>query len=205
MKFRGPAAVAFIFAISINIAAQAVGNPTDQNPPAAVRGIDPLDRLSGDISKIAKSVESLNKNWGSFIRTFSTNQGLILTERQQKLILALEVLNRIEVSYANMQKSKLDLAERQSRVRLQLAQISDDLLPQSIDRYVSMRGTLDTDGIREVRKQTLLKEQRELILLNQQIDRELFTLGEEMRRTELQIRTLRTQVFGEVERQLSDL
>ena len=197
--------LAFIFVGSINIFAQADRNPADQNPPGAARVVDPWERLSNDISKIARSVESLNNNWATFMKTFSTNQGLVLSEKQQKLILALEVLNRVEVSYNNMQKLKLDLTERQSRVRLQLAQIADDLLPQSIDRYVSMRGTLDTDPIREVRKQALIKEQRELSLLNLQVDRELINLNDEMRRTELQMRTIRQQVFGEIEKQLSDL
>jgi predicted nucleic acid-binding Zn-ribbon protein len=139
------------------------------------------------------------------MKTFSTNQGALLTERQQKLILALEVVNRLEVSLAAMQKSKLDLTERQSKVRASLAQIADDLLPQSVDRYVSMRGLLDTEGVRESRRQVLMKEQRELSILSQQIDRELFTLNEEIRRTELQLRTIRNQVFGEIDRQLSDL
>jgi hypothetical protein len=205
MKYLPLTVLAFVCINSITVAAQADRNPNDQNPPAAGRAVDPWERLSNDISKIARSVESLNNNWGAFMKTFSTNQGLVLTERQQKLVLALEVLNRVEVSYNNMQKLKLDLTERQSRVRLQLAQIADDLLPQSIDRYVSMRGTLDTDPIREVRKQALVKEQRELSLLNQQLDRELLTLADDMKRTELQMRTIRQQVFGEVEKQLSDL
>ena len=170
-----------------------------------MRGVDPWEKLSVDIGQIARSVESLNKNWATFMKTFSTNQGLVLTERQQKLILALEVLNRLEVSLSNMQKSKLDLTERQSRIRAQLAQIADDLLPQSIDRYVSMRGLLDTEGVRESRRLALAKEQREISILSQQLDRELFTLNEEIRRTELQLRTIRNQVFGEIERQLSDL
>jgi hypothetical protein len=205
MKYFPLMVLAFICILSLNVSAQTDRNPADPNPPAAGRTIEPWDRLSSDISKIARSVESLNNNWGTFMKTFSTNQGLVLSEKQQKLVLALEVLNRVEVSYNNMQKLKLDLTERQSRVRLQLAQIADDLLPQSIDRYVSMRGTLDTEPLREVRKQALIKEQRELSLLNQQIDRELFNLGEEMRRTELQMRTIRQQVFGEIEKQLSDL
>ena len=86
-----------------------------------------------------------------------------------------------------------------------MTEIADDLLPQSVDRYVSMRGLLDTEGVRESRRQALTKEQRELSLLSQQVERELFALNEEIRRTELQLRTIRNQVFGEIERQLSDL
>lgn len=165
---------------------------------------DPLANMSNDVSRIARSVESLNRAWADFARTFSTNQGLQLDERQRSLILALEVLNRVEVSLANMQKLRLDLIERQSRFRIQLATVIDDLLPQSIDRYVALRGTTDAEGLREIRRQSLIREQRELSTVLGQIERELIQTNEEIRRTEQQVRSIRGRVFGEVERQMSE-
>ena len=116
---------------------------------------DPLTMLANDVARTAKAVETLAMSWGEFTRTFSSNQGLRLDERQQKLILALEVMNRLEVSMASMQKLRHDQTEQQSGVRLKLATITDDLRPQSIEKYVALRGSTDAEGLRRVRRQTL--------------------------------------------------
>ncbi len=185
--------------------AQVVRPPVDPNQPPVYRSAEPMDNIANDMSRITRAVETLSKNWGEFIKVFSTNQGLQLNDRAQKLLLALEVLNRVEVSLANMQKLKLDLLERQSRFRLQLATVTDDLHPQSIDRYVALRGTTDAEGLREIRRSALEKERRELTTVLGQIERELSATEYDIRRTEAQVRNLRNQIFGEVEKQLADL
>ena len=164
---------------------------------------DPLTMISHDVARTAAAVESLSRSWAEFTRTFSSNQGLVLDEPQRKLILALEVLNRLEVSMANMQKLRLDLTQRQSTVRLRLASVTDDMQPQSIDRHVSLRGTTDAEGMRATRRLALEKEHRELSQLLTQIGRELHSTDNEIKRLEVQLRGLRNQIFGETERQLS--
>lgn len=172
---------------------------------SAHNAYDPLTRISADVERTARAVESLAKSWGEFTRTFSSEQGLRLDGPQQKLILALEVMNRLEVSMANMQKLRHDLTERQSGVRLKLAAVTDDLQPQSIESYVALRGTTDAESVRTIRRQSLEREYRELSQLHQQIAREIASTDAEIRRLEVQLRKLRNQVFGEAERQLADL
>ena len=203
---RSSLLVASLFLFSAQcVIAQAVRTQTDPNPQSASRSTDPMDNIANDMSRITRAVETLNKNWGEFIKVFSTNQGLQLNDRAQKLLLALEVLNRFNVDLANLQKQKLDLQERQSRFRLQLATVTDDLLPQSIDRYIAMRGTTDAEGLREIRRIALERERRELTAVLNQIERDLNANEFEIRRTEAQVRNLRNQIFGEVEKQLADL
>lgn len=104
---------------------------------------------------------------------------------------------------ANMQKLRLDLTELQSGLWLRLATVTDDLQPQSIERYVALRGTTDADGMRGSRRQTLEKEHRELSQLLTHVGREISSTDTEIRRLEVQLRGLRNQIFGETERQLS--
>ena len=169
--------------------------------PPSYNASDPLTMISNDVAKTARSVDSLARSWGEFTRTFSSNQGLLLDEEGRKLILALEVLNRMEVSMANMQKLRLDLNERQSAIRLKITTIVDDLQPQSVERYAALRGTTDAEAVRTSRRQSLEKEYRELSQLLQQVGRELSATELEIRRTDVQLRALRNQIFGEVERQ----
>jgi hypothetical protein len=174
-----------------------------QNPPV-YRSTDAVENISNDVARTARAVESLSRSWVEFTKNFSSNQGLQMEERERKLILALEVLNRFEVSHANMLKLKLDLVERQNRTGRQLATVIDNLLPQSIDRFVALRGTTDAENIREIRRTALSKEHRELTLLTGQINRELYTVENDLLRMEQQIKTLRNQIFGEAARQLAD-
>lgn len=171
---------------------------------SAFRSPDALENISNDVARTARAVESLSKSWAEFTKSFSSNQGLQFDERQRSLLLALEVLNRLETSLGNMQKMRFDLTERQTNAASRIAQLSDDLLPESIDRWVSLRGTTDAEGVRNIRRQTLTKQLREWQTLLIQITRELESTLDDIRRTEMQVKTLRARVFGEAARQLGD-
>lgn len=90
-----------------------------------------------------------------FSETFSSNQGLRLSEKQQQLLFAFEILNRAEQRLATLQTLKLTFAEKQTVLRLQLSRITDDLLPQSVNRYVALRGTTNVDQLKQIRRQAL--------------------------------------------------
>jgi len=195
----------FFVILSGQAAAQNNAGATQYSAPAPEASAPVVDKIARDVSKMTTAVESLSQTWKGFAQTFSTNQGLQLTPRQQKLILAFEILNRTEQSLANMIKLRLDLAERQSRVRMQLARVNDDLLPQSIDRYVSTRGTTNAEALREIRRDALSKEQRENSALLSQIQQQIESTNQDIDRTEAQIRHIRSRLFGEVEKELADL
>lgn len=197
--------IASFFSIIFFGSATMFGQASEVVPPPMYNANDPLTMISNDVARTAKAVESLARSWGEFTKSFSSNQGLLLDDQQRKLILALEVLNRLEVSMANMQKLRLDLNERQSNVRVRLASVTEDLMPQSIDRYAALRGTTDAEGLRTARRLALEREYRDLTQLLVQVGRELTSTDQEIRRLEIQLRTLRNQVFGEAERQLSGL
>lgn len=196
-------AIASIFVLfCINAAAQSV--VPGQGTPSTYRSPDAIENISNDTARMARAVEALSRSWGEFTKTFSTNQGLQLDDKQKSLILALEVLNRLEASLANMQKLRFDLTERQTNATSRIAQLSDDLLPESIDRWVSLRGTTNAEAIRNIRRQTLTRQLREWQTLLLQITRELDSTLNDIRRTELQVKGLRDRVFAEAERQLAD-
>ena len=166
---------------------------------------DPIERISSDLSRVSRSVDGLTKNWKDFFDAFSTNQGLQLTPRQQRILLALEVLNRSEVRLGNLQKMRMDANEKLSSFRIQLARIENDLLPESIDRYVVMRGTTDAEELRDRRRQALNRERFESTNLINQIQRELDITNDEIRQTEYLLKNIRTRLFPEIDRELADL
>lgn len=176
--------------------------PAQTPPTIATSDADMLAYIARDSYRTAQSVEKLTAALAEFTKTFNSNQGLQLDDTQRWMLISLEVLNRLEASLANMQRLRLDLTERQSKIRLQLATVTDDLRSESIDRYVAYRGTTDAEGLREIRRGALTREQRELSTLLRQIEEELTQNTVELQRTQQQVRTIRQRVFGEVERQL---
>ena len=52
-----------------------------------------------------------------------------------------------------------------------LARNNDDSRPQSIERYVALRGTTDTEELRDIRREALQKERYEVSNLINQVTR----------------------------------
>ena len=199
MKFRK----SFFAAIFLFSAVAAFSQQTPQPTPNISN--QTVESISQDLSKIAKSVEDLNKQMKKFFETFSTNQGLKLSEKQSRILFAFEILNRAEQRIATLQTLKLTFAERQTALRLLLARITDDSLPQSIDRYVSLRGTTNAEQLREIRRQALQKEKYELTKLLDELQNNINEINEEIRQTELFLKSIRQRIFGEIDKELSDL
>jgi len=166
---------------------------------------NPLENIAQEIVRIGKSVETLNKRLESFSQTFSSNQGLRLTDRQQKLLVAFEFLNRAEQRLSILQKSKIELTEKQSSARVALAGIDEKLIPETIDREIAVRGSTNAEQIREVRRQVLYKEKAELNNLLVEIQRTLYEINNEIRQTDNFLKNIRQRLFPELEREISDL
>lgn len=164
-----------------------------------------LTQVNENLTNITKSLNTLTQSWKKFSETFNSNQGIRLSEKQQQLLLAFEILNRAEQRIVNLQKLKLEFTEKQTNFRLQLARITDDSLPESIDRYVATRGTTNSEQLREIRRQSLNREKNELTNVLRDIENELEKTNDEIRQTEQFVRNIRQRLFPQIERELSDL
>ena len=185
----------FLFSVSIVYSQQ----------PTTTVSAEQIQNISTDLSKISKSVDELSKQMKKFSETFSSNQGLRLSERQQQLLFAFEILNRAEQRLATLQTLKLTFAEKQTLLRLQLAQITDDLLPQSIDRYVSLRGTTNVEQLKQIRRQALEKEKIELTNTIFELQNNINESNNEINQLQTFLRNIRQRIFGEIDKELSGL
>lgn len=177
------------------------GQITSDNNPTNYQ----LENIEKNLDNISKSVRELNDILKNFSSTFSSNQGLRLTERQQRILAAFEYLNRAEQRLSILQNLKIDLTQKQTNINLQLARIEDDLRPESIDRSIALRGTTDAEGLREIRRQTLYRQQRELRNLSNQISRDISDIEYEIQETQQFLKRIRGRIFPEIEKELSDL
>ena len=190
--------------LSILIFKAAIVAAAQQPPPVNSNQFDPNAGLSYDISRIAASVQTLTKTFKEFVDKFAKVDGLSLGEKQQKLVVGMQLLIQNEQRVATLQKCQTDMAERESQIRSRLAQIDIDLNPQSIDRSVAFEGSTQTPEIKENRRRTLLAERTSLQPVLQQVQNNLQDASYSVREAQALVQRLRRTFLPQVERELAE-
>jgi hypothetical protein len=193
--------IAFIF--SIQVFAQ--GNQPNVSTQQTLQTQNPIENISVEISRIAKSVEVLNLRLKNFSDTFSSNQGVRLTDKQQKLLAAFEFLNRAEQRLATLQKLKIDLSEKQTSTNTKIATVENNLRQENIDRSIAITGSTNAEEIRSNRRQLLYKQKSELNELSNEIRNTMSDTDAEIRQTVMFLKNIRQRLFPEIEKEISDL
>ena len=162
----------------------------------------PLENISAQITKISKSLDDLNKRLTIFSETFTSNQGLRLSEKQQQLLFAFEILNRAEVRYSTLLLLKTQLAERESTTKRKIALIDDNLRSENIDR--TLNGTLDAETVRNNRRRALQTERNDLSQLLSELQTSLRETNSEIDASRIFLRRIRQQILPNAEKELSN-
>jgi len=192
-----------VFIFSIEVFAQST--QTNVSTQLTFQTENPIENISVEISKISKSVEALNLRLKNFSDTFSSNQGLRITDKQQKLLMAFEFLNRAEQRLATLQKLKIDLAEKQTSNNVRIATVENSLRQENIDRSIAITGSTNAEEIRASRRQLLYKQKTELNELLNEIRNTMSDTDAEIRQTVMFLKNIRQRLFPEIEKEISDL
>ena len=178
--------------------------PDSRNVPN-LKTDESVEKISNELLNISKSLQSLNLKLEKFAETFSSNQGLKLSERQQQILAAFEFLNRAEERLLTLQKLRIELSEKQVSIRVNIAEIEDNLRRESIDRSIAFRGSIDAEELRENRRRTLTKQMNELNAVLSEIQPSLFSTNGEISETERFLENIRRRIFPAIAREISDL
>ncbi len=181
---------------SIAVAAQ-TGAPAHQS-------VDPMAQIAADVSSVSRSVKTLSDRLKEFVDKWEKVGGLTLTEKQQRLVLGMEMLMRAEQRVATLQKFQIDLTDKQNEVRSRLTQIESDLRPRNIDRGLALEGTTETEELRETRRQKLQNERSALNNLLQQVERNLADANDNVREAQSLAFRLRRTFLPQIEREIYD-
>ena len=166
--------------------------------------VDPMTNLNSEVAKISASVVSLTKTFQAFVDKFEKVGGLSLTEKQQKLVLAMEILSRAEARVAVLQKAQIDLTEKINETRGKLAQNEMDSRPRNIDRSMAFEGTTETQELRDNKAAKLAAERTTLTALLQQMQSNLNDTNEGLRDAQGLVVRLRRQYLPQIEKELFD-
>ena len=166
---------------------------------------DPMTNISLEISRISRSVASLNEKLQTFLTKFEAIGGVNYTQKQQRLLLGLEFLVRSEQRLATLQRFQIELTEKQASTRTRLAEIEEDLRPEKIDRSVSFEGSTNVQELRDIRTRRLQAERQSMQALMSQITFTLNDTNQQLRETQELVQRLRKQLLFEVEKETSNL
>jgi hypothetical protein len=171
----------------------------------AYQSQDPMTNISLEISRISRSVASLNEKLQTFLTKFEAIGGVNYTQKQQRLLLGLEFLVRSEQRLATLQRFQIELTEKQASTRTRLAEIEEDLRPEKIDRSVSFEGSTNVQELRDIRTRRLQAERQSMQALMSQITFTLNDTNQQLRETQELVQRLRKQLLFEVEKETSNL
>ena len=104
--------VAFIAASSISTFGQA---------------LDPMVNISVELTRVRSAVTALSKSMIDFVDKFEKVGGVTINEKQQKLIVAMEVLQRAEARLAGLQQAQVLQVEKLNETKAKLAQVGLDV------------------------------------------------------------------------------
>lgn len=163
---------------------------------------DPMVNISVEMTRVRSAVTSLSKSMIDFIDKFEKVGALTLTEKQQKLIVAMEVLQRAEARLASLQQSQITFVEKLNEARAKLSQNESDSRPRNIERSLTFEGTTELVELRENKIARLQAERVNLTLLVRQIEANLADTNEAVRDAQAMVNRLRRQYLPQVEREL---
>lgn len=162
---------------------------------------DPMNNIAAELAKISRSVTTLTEKMKVFVDKFEKVGGLTFTDKQQRLILGMELLMRTEQRVATFQKLHIELVEKQNTTKNRLTQVESDLRPRNIDRGVVFEGTTETEELRDSRRQRLQAERIALTSLLSQIQNNVQETSDSLREAQGLAFRLRRMFLPEIERE----
>lgn len=120
-------------------------------------------------------------------------------EKQKRLLLNLDILNRAEQRSESLRKQLFDLMEKETGIRSKLDMIEVNLRPEAIDREVAFAGTLRPEDLRAMKKKQLEVEKASLTNILGEIQKTKTVLEQNLQRSEQMVEKLRVKLDKEVD------
>ncbi len=125
-------------------------------------------------------------------------------EKQKRLLLNLDILNRAEQRSESLRKQLFELMEKESGIRSKLDMIEVNLRPEAIDREVAFAGTLRPEDLRAMKKKQLEVEKSSLTNILTEIQKTKVVLEQNLQRSDQMVEKLRVKLDKEVDDALID-
>lgn len=154
------------------------------------------------MARITRAVEDLSASMKAFVDKWQKVGGMTLTEKQQRIVLGMELLSKAEQRVATLQNSQILLTEKLNDTKTKLTKVDLDLRPQALERELNIVGSTDTDERRSAQQQRLLAERSNLTTLYNQISSNLQQTNDDLRQARELVDRLQRMFLPQIENEL---
>lgn len=194
--------VRFLFAASITFLFTVSGRSQAQPAAPQMYSVDPMTNISMEMTRVSRNVENLTLRLKEFVDKFEKVGGMNFTEKQQRLVLGMELLVRAELRITQWQKHQIDLVQQYGRTRAELAAIEMELRPERIERQFQLEGSTRVEELREARRNALRTDQQALMQLSTQLQSSLVEASSNLREAQALASRLKAMFLPQIEQEL---
>ena len=187
----------------------------EQSPNGAANGAASADPVANEISLLRKSLQTLNTRLREISeKLFAPDAAAAKPneassdDRQKRISQNLELLSRTEQRAETMRRQLLELTEKETAYRNRLVQIDEDMRPDSIDRAVTLVGSVGsvrTPDMRETRRRVLDNERKGVESLYNQTAASRARLEEDVRQADALVARLRMRLLPLIEKEIDKI
>ncbi|HEX8560439.1 MAG TPA: hypothetical protein VF668_20255 [Pyrinomonadaceae bacterium] len=188
--------------------------PPREEAPSVVAPAAAADPVANELGLLRKSLQTLNTRLRELGDKFfgpdaaAAKPGERPDDRSKRIAQSLELLRGAEQRAEVMRRLLLELTEKETAYRTRLVQLDEDLRPDSIDRAVSIVGSVGsarTPELRETRRRVLDNERRGVESLLNQTSAARAKLDEDVRQADALVARLRMRLLPLIEKEIDKI
>jgi hypothetical protein len=164
-----------------------------------------IEAVANEIDLLRKSLQTLNarlREVSDKLPAADTRKSDGSNDKQNHLVLSLDLLGRAEDRAGVLRKQLLELIEKDTSYKSRLAQMDEDMRPENIERALSGVGTTRTAELREVRRRSLEIERRGLESLVNLTTQGRLRLEEDVRQADSLVSRLRQRLLPLIDKEI---
>lgn len=179
---------------------QAGAQPQSSGQPPPAVSADPV---ANEIGLLRRSLQTLNTRLREIGEKLSGAEAA--GGRQAPLAQNLDILTKAEQRAEMMRRQLIELIEKETAFRMRMAQLDEEMRPDSIERSVGMVGTTRTTELRDTRRRVLDNERRGVEGLLNQAAVSRTRLEEDLKQADAMVARIRQRLLPLIEREIDKL
>jgi len=179
-----------------------------QEPQQQQPGAGGTDAVAGEIALLRRSLQGLNTRLREISERLlapGLQTGAGPNPIHGSISQNIELLSRTEQRAELLRRQLLDLIEKETSYRNRLAQLDEEMRPDSIDRSVALVGTTRAMDLRDTRRRILENERRGVENLLHQAAPSRARLEDDVRQADAMVLKLRQRLLPLIEKEIDKI
>lgn len=199
--------VIWVWALSIASFAQTperrAANPRTQEEMASNSSVDAA--VANELGLLRKSLQTLNERLRVISETLVNDKDGDAKEQEARISTGLDLLGRAEQRAELLRKQLFEMLERETALKSRLAQMDEEMRPESIERAASLVGSTRTAEIRDTRRRVLENDRRGYESLLNQTSQARQRLEDDVRQADAMVGRLRQRLFPLIDKEIEKI